>query len=98
MLHPIEPSTLRILHPNGKTGGTGFLVAKNLAMTCAHVVVDANTIDGWLADTIPYLLLAAPAGRGKSALLVRWLDSLKARDDLALAFVIGDCSEATCAC
>ena len=57
-----------------------------------------HMLDNWLAETTPYLLLAAPAGRGKSALLVRWLDSLKARDDLALAFVIGDRSEATCAC
>ena len=44
-------------------------------------------LDAWLAETTPYLLLAAPAGRGKSALLVRWLDSLKTREDLALAFV-----------
>jgi hypothetical protein len=44
-------------------------------------------LDTWLTETTPYLLLAAPAGRGKSALLVRWLDSLKAREDLALAFV-----------
>jgi len=44
-------------------------------------------LDTWLAETTPYLLLAAPAGRGKSALLVRWLDNLKAREDLALAFV-----------
>lgn len=46
-----------------------------------------SLLDGWLAETTPYLLLAAPAGRGKSALLVRWLDSLIAREDLALAFV-----------
>jgi hypothetical protein len=44
-------------------------------------------LDDWLATPTPYLLLAAPAGRGKSALLVRWLDSLKARENLALAFV-----------
>lgn len=44
-------------------------------------------LDNWLTETTPYLLLAAPAGRGKSALLVRWLDSLKEREDLALAFV-----------
>lgn len=44
-------------------------------------------LNAWLAETTPYLLLAAPAGRGKSALLVRWLDCLKARDDLSLAFV-----------
>ncbi|MGC4099007.1 MAG: ATP-binding protein [Nitrospira sp.] len=41
----------------------------------------------WLTGSAPYLLLAAQAGRGKSALLVRWLDSLRTRDDLALAFV-----------
>ena len=46
-----------------------------------------HMLDGWLAETTPYLLLAAPAGRGKSALLVRWLDSLKAREDLSLVFV-----------
>jgi hypothetical protein len=46
-----------------------------------------HMLDNWLAETTPYLLLVAPAGRGKSALLVRWLDSLKAREDLALAFV-----------
>lgn len=44
-------------------------------------------LDAWLADTTPYLLLAAPAGRGKSALLVHWLDSLKEYKNLALAFV-----------
>jgi len=44
-------------------------------------------LDTWLADATPYLLLAAPAGRGKSTLLVRRLDSLSAREDLALAFV-----------
>jgi V8-like Glu-specific endopeptidase len=42
MSHPIEPSTLRILDPNGKTVGTEFLVAPNLAATCAHVIEIAN--------------------------------------------------------
>jgi hypothetical protein len=46
-----------------------------------------HMLNAWFAETTPYLLLAAPAGRGKSALLVRWLDSLKERGDLALAFV-----------
>lgn len=45
----IEPSTLRILNPNGKTVGTGFLVATKLAVTCAHVITDAEAIEG---DTI----------------------------------------------
>ncbi|WP_172812333.1 AAA family ATPase [Chloroflexus islandicus] len=34
-------------------------------------------LDNWLADpTTPYLLLTAPAGRGKSALLAQWLAQL----------------------
>ena len=49
MPHPIESSTLRILNSSGKTVGTGFLVAKNLVVTCAHVIVDAEAIEG---DTI----------------------------------------------
>jgi hypothetical protein len=46
MPQSIEPSTLRILHPSGKTVGTGFLVAKNLAVTCSHVVYEAEAVDG----------------------------------------------------
>jgi hypothetical protein len=38
-------------------------------------------IDAWLDNprASPYRLLAAPAGRGKSALLVRWVQRLRAR-------------------
>ena len=42
MPHAIESSTIRMLKPNGETVGTGFLVAKNLALTCAHVVARAG--------------------------------------------------------
>jgi hypothetical protein len=47
---------------------------------------DLQTLDGWLDDPAapPYLLLTASAGRGKSALLVRWLER---RRDLALPVV-----------
>nr|MBC7245282.1 ATP-binding protein [Chloroflexota bacterium] len=50
---------------------------------------DLQKLDDWLAaDGPPYLLLAAPAGRGKSALLVRWLQRLREREpDLLLVFV-----------
>jgi trypsin-like peptidase len=44
-------------------------------------------LDSWLESKTACLLLAAPAGRGKSALLVRWLETLKDRTDLAVAFV-----------
>jgi V8-like Glu-specific endopeptidase len=44
-------------------------------------------LDEWLDGDTQRLLLAAPAGRGKSALLVRWLDHLLYRDDLAIVFV-----------
>ncbi|MCP4544320.1 MAG: ATP-binding protein [Chloroflexi bacterium] len=50
---------------------------------------DLARLDEWLedAEVAPYLLLAAPAGRGKSALLVRWSQRLLAREDLAVVFV-----------
>ena len=45
-------------------------------------------LNGWLdrVDRVRLLMLAAPAGRGKSALLVRWSRTLAARDDLAVVF------------
>ncbi len=49
---------------------------------------DFEHLNLWLADAqaSPYLLLAAPAGRGKSALLLRWCQRLLARRDLAVAY------------
>ncbi|MCS6993056.1 MAG: hypothetical protein NZP74_04425, partial [Anaerolineales bacterium] len=48
-----------------------------------------RALDAWLDDPArPYALLTAPAGRGKSALLVRWLTSLRQRQpDLPIAFL-----------
>jgi hypothetical protein len=50
---------------------------------------DLAGLDAWLDNphAAPYLLLAASAGRGKSALLVRWVQRLLTRKDLGLAFV-----------
>jgi hypothetical protein len=50
---------------------------------------DLASLDAWLdnPDVPPYLLLVAPAGRGKSALLVRWSQRLLARSDLAVVFL-----------
>ena len=41
-------------------------------------------LDAWLMDenADPRLLVSAPAGRGKSALLVRWMHSLKQREHI----------------
>ncbi len=49
MTNQFETSILRLINSNGKTVGTGFLVAPDLAVTCAHVVVAAGAIDG---DTV----------------------------------------------
>ena len=48
-----------------------------------------SELDAWLDNPAspPYLLLAAPAGRGKSALLVRWKQRLESRSDVAIIFV-----------
>jgi uncharacterized protein YeeX (DUF496 family) len=49
---------------------------------------DFEHLDDWLSDpqSSPYLLLAAPAGRGKSALLLRWCQRLLVRRDHAVAY------------
>src|SRR5579883_959455 len=49
---------------------------------------DLARLDAWLEDpkAPPYALLAAPAGRGKSALLVQWTQRLLRRQDLAVVF------------
>jgi hypothetical protein len=45
-------------------------------------------LDRWLeSGDKPYLLLTAPAGRGKSALLVRWLECLQRSADVEIVFV-----------
>jgi hypothetical protein len=46
-------------------------------------------LNRWLDDpqASPYLFLAAPAGRGKSALLARWSQRLLQRSDLGVAFI-----------
>jgi hypothetical protein len=46
-------------------------------------------LDAWLdgEGNPPYLLLSAPAGRGKSALLVQWCDRVSKRQDRAVVFV-----------
>lgn len=49
---------------------------------------DLKALDSWLEESkAPYLMMAAPAGRGKSALLVRWSRQLLARENIALVFV-----------
>ena len=39
----IDSATLRILSIDGKNAGTGFLVAPNLIVTCAHVITDGES-------------------------------------------------------
>lgn len=49
---------------------------------------DLTLLDTWLENpkAPPYLLLTAPAGRGKSALLVHWSQQLLVRPELAVTF------------
>ena len=50
--------------------------------------VELEKLDAWLGDPdgSPYCLLVAPAGRGKSALLVHWSNDVAARDERAVLF------------
>lgn len=46
MPHPLETCLLRILAPDGKTVGAGFVLAPELAVTCSHVIRDAGGAAG----------------------------------------------------
>lgn len=49
---------------------------------------ELRALDSWLeAGRESFALMVAPAGRGKSALLVRWAAHLAMRQDVAVAFV-----------
>lgn len=50
---------------------------------------DLTQLDIWLRseNTPPYLLLAAPAGKGKSALVTRWAASLQSNVEIRIAFL-----------
>ena len=50
---------------------------------------EIEVLNTWLDDndSSPYLMYAAPAGRGKSALLVHWSKSLQEREDIEVAFL-----------
>ena len=50
MPHPLEAGTIRILRPDGSTAGTGFLVSKRFALTCAHVVESAAVRAGEMIE------------------------------------------------
>ena len=44
-------------------------------------------LNEWLENGPSRLVVAAPGGRGKSALLVRWIETLKTRKDLDIVFI-----------
>ena len=46
MTDPLASSILRIFDPDGNTAGAGFLLAPDLAVTCAHVVTAAQSQPG----------------------------------------------------
>lgn len=50
---------------------------------------ELGALTTWLDEDgqSPYLMLAAPAGRGKSALLVHWSRNLQKREDMEVVFV-----------
>ena len=56
---------------------------------------DVAQVHAWLAraDASANLVLTAPAGRGKSALLVRVAMDLAARNDGAVAFIPLSCDD-----
>lgn len=66
-----------------------YLGSEDTPVTFGGRDAEMATLDGWLdgVEAPPYLFLDGPAGRGKSALLVRWIQRLAGREGLKVVFV-----------
>ena len=65
-----------------------YLGSERVSVPFGGRSADLARLDAWLdAPQQPYTLLAAPAGRGKSALVSRWTSSLLARPEIITIFM-----------
>ncbi|HET6889735.1 MAG TPA: DUF4062 domain-containing protein, partial [Pyrinomonadaceae bacterium] len=65
-----------------------YLGTTNLVVPFGGRENELEILDNWLKDSkTPYALVAAEAGRGKSALLVRWMQSLRERKLARVIFI-----------
>jgi len=65
-----------------------YLGSESVSVPFGGRSADLTRFDAWLeAQQPPYALVAAPAGRGKSALVSRWMTSLLARPEIITIFM-----------
>ena len=71
---------VRILDSNRKTVGTGFVVAEDLAVTCAHVISEAAPPKDGHAGADVELVFRAGGGRALASVVQEWLRPAEAED------------------
>jgi len=71
---------VRILRPDKETAGTGFVVAENLAVTCAHVLPAAAQPKDGQAGADVVLVFRAGGGRTVAAVVPEWFRPAEAED------------------
>jgi len=71
---------VRILRPDKETAGTGFVVAENLAVTCAHVLAAAAQPKDGQAGADVVLVFRAGGGRTVAAVVPEWFRPADAED------------------
>ncbi len=71
---------VRILDSNRKTVGTGFVVAEDLAVTCAHVISAAAPPKDGQAGADVELVFRAGGGRALAAVVREWFRPADAED------------------
>ncbi len=76
----LRSGVVRILRPDRKTAGTGFVVAGDLAVTCAHVLpAEAQPKDGQAGQDVELVFLAG-GGRSLASVVPEWLRPAEAED------------------
>jgi len=71
---------VRILDSNREIAGTGFVVAENLAVTCAHVIPAAAQPKDGQAGADVELVFRAGGGRALAAVVPEWFRPAEAED------------------
>ena len=80
MTADLTSGIVRILRPDKETAGTGFVVAENLAVTCAHVLAAAAQPKDGQAGADVVLVFRAGGGRTVAAVVPEWFRPADAED------------------
>lgn len=86
MTADLTSGIVRVLRPDHETAGTSFVVAENLAVTCAHVLPAASQPKAGRAGADVELVFRAGSQRALATVVPEWWRPADAEDVAFLRF------------